>query len=81
MSKNNENYLKKAAQALGKWQKLIITKHKTDDGKEEIPHPAAAPMSTDQEAGGATTSPDSKYRRDDNNRAKTPRIHNNKNSE
>ena len=81
MTENKKNYLKNAAQALGKQQKLISTKHKTDDGKEEIPHPAAAPMSTDQEAGGATTTPDCKYRRDDNNRAKNPHIYNNKNSE
>ena len=74
MNDTDKSYLKRAAQALGKWQKHIITKHKTDDGKEEIPHPAAAPISTDQEAGGASTSPDARYRRDDNGDGRTPAI-------
>lgn len=38
------------------WQKEIITKQQYKDGL--IPHPAAAPMSTDQEAGGAISAPE-----------------------
>lgn len=53
--------LQKIAKALGRWQKHIVTRHKTDNDTEEIPHPAAAPISTDQEAGGAaSTTPDGK---------------------
>ena len=37
-------------------QKEIITKQQYKDGL--IPHPAAAPMSTDQEAGGAISTPE-----------------------
>ena len=44
------------ARKLGQWQQSIITKQKLDEG--EIPHPAAAPTSTDQEAGGQSTTPD-----------------------
>ena len=47
--------MKKRDKILSGWQKLIITKQQT--GKGMIPHPAAAPISTDQEAGGATDAP------------------------
>lgn len=38
------------------WQKETITKQRYKD--DLIPHPAAAPMSTDQEAGGAVSTPE-----------------------
>jgi hypothetical protein len=44
---------------LGKWQKEIVTKQMMQHNKT-IRHPAAAPISTDQEAGGASTTPDGK---------------------
>jgi hypothetical protein len=44
------------ARKLARWQRFIITKHKTEE--REIPHPSAAPISTDQEAGGASTTPE-----------------------
>lgn len=62
--------LQNTAQALGLWQKRIVTKHKTDDGAKEIPHPATAPTSTDQEAGGASTTPDGTRLYDDTGNAK-----------
>ena len=48
--------LRQVSRALSGWQKFIVTKQKT--AEKEIPHPAAAPISTDQEAGGASTTPD-----------------------
>ena len=44
------------------WQKLIKRRHQIRRG-EFIPDPAAAPIGTDQEAGGAITTPegDRKY--------------------
>ena len=50
--------LQKTAAAMGRWQKHIVTKTRTDNDAKEIPHTATAPMSTDQEAGGASTTPD-----------------------
>lgn len=49
-------YLNIIARKLAEWQQTLITKHKSDDGGEII-HPAAAPLSTDQEAGGASSTP------------------------
>jgi hypothetical protein len=49
--------LQKTAKTLAQWQKYIVTKHKMDDGTD-IPHPAAAPISTDQEAGGTCSTPE-----------------------
>ena len=54
----NSSSLSKLSAALGQWQKRIVSKVITDDGKKEIPHPSAAPISTDQEAGGSSTTPD-----------------------
>lgn len=47
--------LKKTAAALGAWQKEIVTKQKIES--KEIPHPAAAPISADQEAADSVTTP------------------------
>lgn len=52
----------KFSSALGRWQKLIVTKQVI--GNHEIPHPAAAPLSTDQEAGGYVSTPDGDIRHD-----------------
>jgi hypothetical protein len=53
MMLENQSLLQKITAELAEWQKLIITKQKIKHG--EIPHPAAAPISTDQEAGGAVS--------------------------
>lgn len=57
--------LKTISSALSDWQKSIITKQQIGKENEykEMPHPAAAPISTDQEAGGSVTTPygDRKY--------------------
>ncbi|MDB5491802.1 MAG: hypothetical protein JWO78_1651 [Micavibrio sp.] len=53
------SFLSKTIAELGKWQKKIVTKQIMKNN-EIIPHPAAAPISTDQESGGASTTPDGK---------------------
>lgn len=65
-----KSFLRKTAAALGEWQKYIITKHKTDNDTDEFPHPAAAPISTDQEAGGASTTPHGQRLYENNNNSK-----------
>lgn len=52
---DHDTPLSRAAAALGQWQKHNITKQLMKHGK--IPHPAAAPLTTDQEAGGQSTTP------------------------
>ena len=47
--------LLKVAKEEGLWQRLIKKRQNTKDGF--IPDPAAAPIGTDQEAGGAITTP------------------------
>lgn len=52
--------IKRIAKEEGGWQKLIKKRHSLD-GKM-VPDPAAAPMGTDQEAGGAISTPEGSRR-------------------
>ena len=61
----NLSFVVRASAALGHWQKQIVTKHRTDNDSDPIPHPAAAPMSTDQEAGGSSSTPEGIILKDD----------------
>lgn len=56
-AQKNKTLLQKVTSRLGLWRNKAITKHKREDDSE-ILHPAAAPLGTDQEAGGQVTAPD-----------------------
>ena len=60
------------ARKLAGWQDAAITKHVVSE--DEILHPAAAPMSTDQEAGGASTTPDGEIINENKPNKKTEEI-------
>jgi len=59
----SKNKLKKIAGEESGWQKFIKWRHQIRDGKF-IPDPAAAPLGTDQEAGGSITTPEGNIKQD-----------------